>query len=97
IEEKPEVLIGDKPYDSDQLDKSLKRKYIKMVAPIALEERSLRTAPNFGAIKVDGKRNGSSLGSETSSEQWCVARATGGTTYGFVQLACMMILIRQEF
>src|SRR5690606_38210338 len=33
IEEKPEVLIGDKAYDSDQLDKKLKRKKIKMVAP----------------------------------------------------------------
>ena len=34
LDEKPEILVGDKAYDSDKLDKRLKRKFgIRLIAP----------------------------------------------------------------
>jgi len=40
VEEKPERLIGDKAYDSDKLDASLKAEGVELIAP---PERTVRS------------------------------------------------------
>jgi len=43
IEAKPENLIGDKAYDSDDLDEELRRQGIEMIAPYRSNRRKRRT------------------------------------------------------
>ena len=43
IKKKPEILIGDKAYDSDPLDDKLKKRKIKMVAPHREKRRKAPT------------------------------------------------------
>jgi len=97
IEAKPENLVGDRAYDSDKLDAQLKQNGIEMIAP----HRSNRTLRKT----QDGRRL------RRYARRWIVERFFAWIQWqrrllvrweyyaenflGFVQLACMVILLRQ--
>jgi len=97
IEAKPENLIGDKAYDSDQLDAELRQDGVEMIAP----HRSNRVVP----ATQDGRRL------RRYQRRWIVERFFAWMQWqrrllvrweyysanflGFVQLACIAILLKQ--
>ena len=97
IEAKPENLVGDKAYDSDDLDEKLQRQGTRMIAPHRSNRRKLRTQ--------DGRRL------RRYQRRWLVERFFSWIQWlrrilirweyytqnflGFVQLACALILLKQ--
>ena len=97
IEAKPENLIGDKAYDSDPLDRELRKQGIEMISP----HKSNRTAKRT----QDGRRL------RRYRRRWIVERFFAWLQWrrrllvrwefypanflGFVQLACITMLIKQ--
>jgi transposase len=96
IEAKPENLIGDRAYDSDALDQELKQEGVEMIAPHR-SNRKLKTQ--------DGRRL------RRYARRWIVERFFAWLQWkrrllvrweyyasnflGFVQLACIVILLKQ--
>lgn len=96
IEAKPEALIGDKAYDSDELDKSLKAQGVEMIAPHR-SNRKLKTQ--------DGRRL------RRYQRRWLVERFFAWLQWkrrllirweyyaenflGFVELACISMLLKR--
>ena len=96
IEAKPENLIGDKAYDSDALDQELKKEGVQLIAPHK-SNRKLKTQ--------DGRRL------RRYARRWIVERFFAWLQWkrrllvrweyyasnflGFVQLACILMLLRQ--
>jgi transposase len=96
IEAKPENLIGDRAYDSDALDQNLRQDGVEMIAPHR-SNRKMRTQ--------DGRRL------RRYQRRWLVERFFAWIQWqrrilvrwefypenflGFVQLACLVILLRQ--
>ena len=72
IEEVPDLLIGDKAYDSDPSINDLLKKELKWLRLIAriVKRRRLRMAENCGAIGVDGKLNDFLRGCKTLEGWW---------------------------
>ncbi len=99
IREAPQRIIGDKAYDSDELDKKLRRRKVKMIAP------------HRGGRKRPATQDGREL--RRYKRRWKIERLFSWignfrrtvTRYefhsrnflGFVQLACAVILMRQLF
>jgi transposase len=97
IEAKPENLIGDRAYDSDQLDEALREEGIEMIAPHRSNRRKRKTQ--------DGRRL------RRYERRWLVERFFAWIQWrrrllvrweyyaanflGFIQLACISILLRQ--
>src|SRR5215471_16451569 len=97
IDAKPDNLVGDRAYDSDQLDESLRRDGIEMIAP----HRSNRTRPPT----QDRRRL------RRYARRWLVERFFAWIQWqrrilvrweyypqnflGFVQLACLVVLFRR--
>jgi transposase len=97
IEAKPENLIGDRAYDSDQLDEELRQEGVEMIAP----HRSNRVKPRT----QDGRRL------RRYERRWLVERFFAWIQWqrglmvrweyyaenflGFVQLASIAILLKQ--
>lgn len=98
IEAKPENLIGDKAYDSDNLDEELRQQGVEMIAPHRSNRRKLRRTQ-------DGRRL------RRYERRWLVERFFSWIQWhrrilvrweyyaqnflGFVQLACALILLKQ--
>jgi len=96
IEAKPENLIGDRAYDSDALDQELRQDGVEMIAPHR-SNRKMQTQ--------DGRRL------RRYQRRWLVERFFAWIQWqrrilvrweyypenflGFVQLACLVILLRQ--
>ena len=96
IEAKPENLIGDKAYDSDELDRSLKAQGVEMIAPHR-SNRKLKTQ--------DGRKL------RRYQRRWLVERFFAWMQWkrrllirweyyvenflGFVQLACVTMLLKR--
>jgi transposase len=97
IEAKPDNLIGDRAYDSDKLDEELRVEGVDLIAPHKSNRRKLRTQ--------DGRKL------RRYERRWLVERFFAWLQwqrrllvrweyyahnfFGFVQLATMMILLRQ--
>jgi transposase len=97
IEAKPENLIGDRAYDSDQLDEELKADGIEMIAPHRGNRKKRKTQ--------DGRRL------RRYERRWLVERFFAWIQWqrrllvrweyyaanflGFIQLACIVILLKQ--
>jgi len=97
IEAKPENLIGDRAYDSDPLDEELRNDGIEMIAP----HRSNRRKPDT----QDRRRLSRYM------RRWLVERFFAWIQWqrrllvrweyhprnflGFIQLACLIVLLRQ--
>ena len=96
VDTRPEILIGDQAYDSDPLDNKLKKRKIKLVAPHKRNRKRKQT------------QDGRTL--RRYAKRWKVERLFAwlqnyrrcGTRYdyhvqnflGFVQLACVVILLK---
>jgi transposase len=97
IEAKPENLIGDKAYDSDDLDSDLKQDGIEMIAPHKINRKKENTQ--------DGRRL------RRYKRRWLIERFFSWIQwhrrilvrweyhmenfFGFVQLACSLVLLKQ--
>jgi transposase len=97
IEAKPENLIGDRAYDSDKLDAELRKDGVEMIAPHRSNRHKLKTQ--------DGRRL------RRYERRWIVERFFAWLQWkrrllvrweyyatnflGFVQLACITMLLRQ--
>ena len=97
LEAKPEKLIGDRAYDSDELDEDLQADGIEMIAPHRANRRKRRTQ--------DGRRL------RRYERRWLVERFFAWIQWqrrllvrweyyaenflGFVQLASMLVLLKQ--
>ena len=97
LEAKPEKLIGDRAYDSDELDQALAQQGIEMIAPHRANRVRRRTQ--------DGRRL------RRSERRWLVERFFAWIQWqrrllirweyyaenflGFVQLASMLVLLKQ--
>ena len=97
--DKPVKLIGDKAYDSDPLDEDLRGQGIEMIAP------------NRGNRIKGGKQDGRPL--RRYKRRWKIERLFSwfgnfrhlvnrweyhaANFFGFVQLACVLILMRRYF
>jgi len=97
IEAKPDNLIGDRAYDSDKLDEELREEGVEMISPHKNNRRKLKTQ--------DGRKL------RRYERRWLVERFFAWLQwqrrllirweyyahnfFGFVQLAAMMILLRQ--
>jgi transposase len=97
IQDKPKILIGDKAYDSDQLDKRLKRKKIKMVAPNRAGRKKSQDGRELRRYKRRWKVE--RLFAWIGNFKRTVVRYDYNwqNYFGFVQLACTMILMRRLF
>jgi len=96
VDTRPEILIGDQAYDSDPLDNKLKKRKIKLIAPHKRNRKRKQT------------QDGRTL--RRYAKRWKVERLFAwlqnyrrcGTRYdyhvqnflGFVQLACVVILVK---
>jgi transposase len=96
VKEKPQKLIGDKAYDSDELDEKLKPKGIEMISP----HRENRKRPKT----QDGRKL------RRYKRRWKIERFFAWVYnfrrivvrweyhlenyLGFIQLACIVILLR---
>ena len=97
IEAKPENLIGDRAYDSDQLDEALKQEGVEMIAPHRSNRKKRQTQ--------DSRRR------RRYERRWLVERFFAWIQWqrrllvrweyyaqnflGFIQLAAMVILLKQ--
>jgi transposase len=97
IEAKPENLIGDRAYDSDKLDDELQKDGIRMIAPHKSNRKKTRTQGGRRLRRYE--------------RRWLVERFFAWLRWhrrllvrwefysinflGFVQLACIIILLRQ--
>ena len=85
IEAKPNNLIGDRAYDSDKLDEELRASSIEMIAPHKCNRKKRKTQNSGEIFCMDAM-------AKTFVDTMGVLRPE---FFGFVQLAAMLILIRQ--
>jgi transposase len=99
VASEPERLIGDKAYDSDELDATLAQRGIQLIAP----HRCNRTKPKTqdGRVLRRYKRRWKieRLNSWLLNHRRIVVRyeRTLDNYVGFVHLACVRILLRRYF
>jgi transposase len=97
IEAKPEMLIGDRAYDSEALDEALHPQGIEMIAPHRAK-RKKRTTQEGRRLRRDERRW--LVERFFAWRQWHRRRLVRGEYYAenvlsFIQLASMLILLRQ--
>jgi transposase len=90
----PRKLVGDRAYDSDPLDRELKRRGIEMIAPQPVHPRHPpKTAANYGTVTGGaGSSNGSSPGCSAAAAWSPGGKRARRTSSGLVQLACARLL-----
>ena len=97
LDELPKVLIGDKAYDSDGLDRTHRRRKVKMIAP----NRAGRSKTQDGRELRRYKRRWKveRLFAWIGNFRRTVVRYEYHSInfVGFIQLACAMILMRKLF
>jgi transposase len=96
IKKKPEILIGDKAYDSDPLDDKLKKRKIKMVAPHREKRRKAPTQDGRQLRRYCRRWKVERLFAWIQNFRRCVVRYEfkAENYLAFVQLACIIILTR---
>ena len=96
IKEKPKRIIGDLAYDSDPLDKKLKKKKIELIAPHK-ENRKKKASQDGRKLRRYCRRwKVERLFAWIQNFRRCVVRYDyfAENYLGFVQLACIIILSR---
>ncbi len=96
VEEKPERLIGDKAYDSDPLDKDLEQQGIEMIAPHKDNRVSPATQDGRPLRRYKRRWKIERLFAWIYNYRRCVVRYEFHfeNFTAFIQLACIMILLR---
>jgi transposase len=95
----PRRLIGDRAYDSDPLDRTLKQRGIEMIAPH--KENRVRPRTQDGRVLRRSRRRWKieRLNAWLQNFRRVVTRyeVRAENFLGFVQLGCMLILLRNYF
>jgi transposase len=96
VKTRPQILIGDQAYDSDPLDKKLRKRKIKLVAPHKKNRKKKATQDKRTLRRYVRRWKIERLFAWLQNYRRC------GTRYdfhienflGFVQIACALILIK---
>ena len=98
-DERPEKLIGDKAYDSDPLDEQLKKLGIEMIAPHKANRKRAKTQDGRKLRRYKRRWKVERLFAWIGNFRRIVVRYEyhADNYLGFVQLACMVILLRNYF
>ena len=98
-DERPERLIGDKAYDSDPLDEQLKKLGIEMIAPHKANRKRAKTQDGRKMRRYKRRWKIERLFAWLQNFRRIVVRYEyhADNYLGFVQLACMIILLRNYF
>lgn len=95
----PDVLIGDKAYDSDALDRRLLQKNIRLVAPTKISRH--KTKPEDGRVlrRYCRRWKIERLHAWLQNYRRIVVRYERNALnyFGFIQLAIMLILLRNYY
>ena len=96
VEEKPEKLIGDKAYDSDILDESLKAEGIEMIAPHRENRRKPPTQDGRALRRYSRRWKVERLFSWLQNFRRLVVRYErhAENFLGFLHLGCIRILLK---
>jgi len=99
IKAKPKKMIGDKAYDSDKLDKAMKAQKVKMIAPHKENRKSKPTQDGRELRRYKRRWKVERLFAWIQNFRRCNTRYEyyEANFLGFVQLACIIILIRNYF
>ena len=97
--EQPQRLIGDKAYDSDVLDESLKAKGIQMIAPHRSNRRKACTQDGRSLRRYKRRWKIERLFAWLQNFRRVLVRYERHVEnyLGFVQLGCILILLRRCF
>ncbi len=98
-EMRPEKMIGDKAYDSDPLDKQLQKLGIEMIAPHKVNRKKAKTQDGRKLRRYKRRWKIERLFAWLQNFRRIVVRYEyhADNYLGFVQLACMIILLRNYF
>ena len=96
--EKPERLIGDRAYDSDPLDAQLREEGIEMIAPHRRNRRKPKTQDGRKLRRYKRRWKIERLFAWLGNFRRLVVRyeRRAENYMGFVQLGCVMILLRHS-
>lgn len=96
IKERPQRIIGDMAYDSDPLDKRLKRKKIKLIAPHKRNRKKIKTQDGREFRRYCRRWKIERLFAWIQNYRRCVTRNDFKTQnyLAFVQLACVLIMTK---
>jgi len=94
IEELPDRLIGDKAYDSDGLDEQLKEDGIEMIAPNRKNRKKTQDGRPLRRYKRRWKVERLIAWLQNSRRVGVRWEFSPENSLGFVQLACILILLR---
>lgn len=96
IKEKPKRIIGDMAYDSDPLDKQLKKRKIELIAPHRANRKKEQTQDGRKLRRYCRRWKIERLFAWIQNFRKCVTRYEykPQNYLGFIQLACAIILTR---
>ena len=96
IKEKPKRIIGDMAYDSDPLDKKLKRRKIKLIAPHKRNRRKEKTQDGREFRRYCRRWKIERFFAWIQNHRRCVIRHDYKTEnyLAFVQIACTLIMTK---
>jgi transposase len=96
IKEKPKRIIGDRAYDSDPLDKKLKKRKIKLIAPHRRNRKKLKTQDGRELRRYCRRWKVERLFAWIHNYRRCVVRYDfyPANYLAFVQMACVFIMIK---
>ena len=96
VEDKPERLIGDRAYDSDPLDAQLKAEGVEMISPHRKGRKKPKTQDGRKLRRYKRRWRVERLFAWLGNFRRLVVRYERQTEnyLGFVQLGCVMILLR---
>ena len=97
LKEKPDRLVGDKAYDSDPLDKSLKEQGIEMIAPHRSNRKKKKTQDGRKLRRYKRRWNIERLFAWLQNFRRLVVRYEyrDENFLGMAQLGCIVILLRK--
>jgi len=98
-DERPRKLIGDKAYDSDQLDKELKKLEIDLIAPHKTNRKRAKTQDGRKLRRYKRRWKIERLFAWLQNFRRIIVRYEyhSDNYRGFVLLGCMLILLRNYF
>ena len=98
-DERPEKMIGDKAYDSDPLDKQLKKLGIQLIAPHKANGKRAKTQDGRKLRRYKRRWKIERLFAWLQNFRRIVVRYEyhADNYLGFVHLACMIILLKNYF
>ena len=98
-DERPKRIIGDKAYDSDPLDKQLKKLDIELIAPHKANRKRAQTQDGRKLLRYKRRWKIERLFAWLQNFRRIVVRYEyhSDNYLGFVHLACIVILLRNYF